>query len=223
MYQATLNGRSFFIDDEEIKSRIGNDKLLFKPYKDKNGDVVIVAMRDGKGMVVFKGKRVRVNMPSTLKRYKGESVDVYIERLRPLSGEVFRVRPIDFEIEGCKSRKVATVPYTTETSLVLPQMYVNKVIKEGYYHGLSVSFSKTTESTLKDGYIIVYLTSTSNGKAYVDEYKLRECGSGIRTSKIVPTLNFLGRNKKVFSNYEFKGTLDAKGYEHGLMFFREKV
>jgi hypothetical protein len=223
MYRTIIKSRSFFIEDDEMRKLVGNSNISYNVVKDKSGDVVVVAIRDAKGMKVYSGRRMRTTTPSVLKSRAGKEVDVYVERLRPLPNEVFRVRPVDFKFDELKNRTVATTPYLTDYGIVIPQMYINKITKSLFRNNLTVSFNNTTASTLRDGYLIAHITSSLGHKAHVDEYKLRECGSGIRTSKMVPTLNFLDRNGKELSNYEFKGTLEARGKEFGVMFFREKV
>ena len=223
MYYSLVGGRSFFIDNEEIISLIGNNNIKFSILKEKNGDVVFTACKSGKGMTPFIGKnKVRFNIPSVLKKYKGERVLIYIERLRPLNGEVFRIRPISFSIDGYKTRETRYVPYSTESSIVIPQMYVNEVFYRNFSSGIALSFSKTAQNTIRNGYLMMYMADRNFvGKQYVDDYMLKRCGTGLRTNTVTETIEFLGRNGAKLTDYSYDSTLYNGEYEFGVIIFKD--
>ncbi len=223
MYQTTLGSRSFFIEDKEMVSRINNSNLSFDIFKEVNGDVVVVVSRCESGMKVFNGRRARVNIPSVLKKYQGKQVSVYVERVKPVNGEVFRVRPVDFKFIGIKSRKVLVDPYLTDKELIIPQHYCNSYMNKNFCKGSCVSLNRTTNDSLRDGYVIAYITEADKGKAYVDEYRLRESGSSLRTTTMTTTMDFLGRNKKSLKNYRYKGTMRDPSTGFYMMFFKEEA
>lgn len=84
-------------------------------------------------------------------------------------------------------------------------MFVNEHV-DMVYKGLGVSFNKTTRATIGEGFILVDFKDLSIGKSYVDEYRIRECGSGLRSGRLSQLIEYVDSD---LTKYIFKGVLDG--------------
>ena len=210
-----VGNRSLIITNEEIRRRVDCNKVSFNLIRDNGGEILIVALIDENGVESFNGRKsLRFNLPKQLKGHIGETIEVYIERVRPLSGEVFRVRPDSFVIGN--GRKSKDTPYLTTSSIVIPQMYYNNNYDTDFCLGLTVSFNDTTIDTINNGYIIACLGDSSTSKSFIDEYRLKKCKAGLRTNTMSYTKSFLDRNGKKLEHYIYEGTMDGK------LFFKDE-
>jgi hypothetical protein len=209
-----VGNRSLIIVDEEIRRRVDCSKVSFNLIRDNGGEVLIVALIDKNGVESFNGRKsLRFNLPKQLKEHVGETIEVYTERVRPLSGEAFRVRPVSFVIGN--GRKSKDTPYLTTGSIVIPQMYYNNNYSKDFCVGLTVSFNDTTIDTINNGYIIACLNDSSTGKSFIDEYRLKQCKAGLRTNTMSYTKRLLDRSNKKLEHYIYEGTMEGK------LFFKE--
>ena len=219
MYSVILSHRSFFIEFDGV-----GDKILFKPYKEKNGDGVIIAYNDPAGVKIYTNKngKKRIDSPAILRKYAGEGVLVYKEKLRPHINEVFRIKLINRKLEEVKERKSYDIPKITSKSLVVPQMYINRYLNDGL-NNLIVSFSLTDISTVNEGYLLAFMVDRPYGKVSQNEYRLHECSAGLIARYLKNTKQFLYMLGKELSNYKYEGIVHDSGvYPNGVMLFKEK-
>lgn len=209
------------ISDPEIVACVDYN-TGFSLSKDKDGITSLIATKCDTGMKPFHSRNgVRFNIPSGLKGYSGEVVNAYIERVRPLPGEVFRITPLSFSFARSR-KKVKEEPYTTKGSIVLPRMYLSKYIKRNFDNDLSVVFIDTTLDTLSDGYLVCRVVDGKRGRVSVDQCSLKECSTGLKAGHLKGILDFLDRNGKSFDNYQYETTIEHQGTLGGLICFSEK-
>ena len=210
MFEATISSRYLNIKDDEIVARASGASLEFITHKEKNGDYVVVALKTDSGFKSYETKKgVKYNLPSTLKKYKDKKIICYVERIRPLDREVFRIFPLDFDLKTRRGRKTAYHPYFKK-GVIFPQMFINTYIKE-VKNDLCISFGDTNRDTLTKGYIIGRLVHRPAGKVFQDEYRLHECATGLRTNNVVHLVEFLERNNLNLTKYKYEGILQDDG------------
>ena len=227
----TIKPRAFTINDGEICNRIkdGNIKYLHFFLVDDCGGFSLIAKPPGPNELALEKnyKQVCVNTdkmsfrtPKHLLQHVGKEAWCYIERMRPESGELFRIKPIGFRIKkGSKSTQNNLTPYFSNNYIVFPRHYLNKHIPHNISK-LQVSFDRSTPEALHQNYLFVLLSDgrfMGRKKFYFLEKRL----NNMRTKPLTKLVRFLKSHNKNINSYKYLKTLTLKSCPYGLIVFKE--
>ena len=227
-----LKTRDFRILDEGVKAFMRINKighLKFNIYQD-DGVYISVTHPDYENTLTFDrswrkvhwGKRVVcVRTPSFLIEHIGKDVEIYQDKALKKKNELFRIRPIDFDlIKSDKKRrvKISTPYFTRQGEFVVPRDYLTKN-KIRHAFSAKASFNRTDPYLVGEGLILGRIL---HGEDYGNAiYSLRECSNGVRTRRVNSLLDILNECGKEIHKFQFLETTRDEEYDYDLMVFRE--
>jgi len=229
-----LQSKNFIIENEVIVDfmrRNSINHIRFTAGPDQNDPCILVTFPDNKTDyalgrqwrdVKYGKRKVYVRMPSFLRPYKDREVDVYIEKLLPTERELFRIKPVDFDISEIfpsKKRGVnISVPYFSESGYcVLPKKFLSE------HGGANVldsflAFDRTDYNLITKGYLFARITTN---KALGNlSYKLTRCTKGMR-AKPNRLKEMVEERGKDLMKFKFEMTMEDKTHGYELIIFEE--
>ena len=229
-----LKVRNFCIQDNNIKEfmRINQvEHLKFNTVLDDEV-YIIVEYPDYDNLLSFDknwlnvnwgGRAVYVRIPSIFRDHIGQEVEVYQDNIFRKSHEVFRIRPIGFDlVKGlkAKSRRIKiNVPYfSKEGQCIIPKKYIRDNNLTRIFTS-RLSFNRVDSYLVSQGFIFARVTRERDVGGL--SYPLMECSNGVRTRKINGVLDILCEHGKKIRNFQFLKTVYDKTYEYDLIVFKE--
>lgn len=232
---STIKKRSFVICNDEIVHRIKSNSVEYVHFyrvKDSGG-ISIIAKPPNKDeptlgkyyqKIVIKKKGVSIRTPKFLSPHIDKKVWLYTERLHPEDYELFRIKPIDFSLNGSRIHDDSkNCPYFTSShNFIIPHHYLNENITHKI-NRLKVSFNRCSVKILNEGFLFVFII---NGSLTTDGmggglYALEKRLTNMRTNPVAKFLEFLDRHEKSIQLYKYFRTVPLNGCPYGLIVFKE--
>jgi hypothetical protein len=231
----TIKQRGFAIHNDEIVHRIksgGIEYIHFYRVKDSGG-ISIIAKPPNKDeptlgkyyqKIVIKKGCVSLRTPKFLSPHVDKKVWLYTERLNPEDDELFRIKPIDFNLNGGRvNNGHKNDPYfTSRYNLVISRHYLNENITHKI-NRLKVSFNRCSVKILNEGYLFIFMInggSTNDGMGG-GLYALEKRLTNMRTMPVTRFSEFLNRHDKKVQMYKYFRTVSLNGCPYGLIVFKE--
>ena len=195
-----------------------NDACIVTKFPDYENELVL-----GKHWmnVNYGQRKVHVRNPFIFKPYIGKNVNIYKEKVFAEEFELFRIKPVDFNIHDIypfKKRKLEmNDPYFSKGYCVLPKNYINR--KSGVEIINSyLSFGRTDLHTIESGYIfgrIMFSKELGNLT-----YSLTSCTNGMRAriSRLNKMTESMGKD---IMKYRYKDTIFDKNFGYDVIVFEE--
>jgi len=195
-----------------------------------NGHCIVMKYPDYKNQLTF-GKRwisvykarpgIQIRTPNILRPYAGKVFDIYQEKIDPEEMELFRMRPIGFELnlKTKEKKERQSNPVFSKTGFcVIPKPYVINFIGESI-SGQRLSFHKTGIPHIQDGYLIARITKEIEYGNL--SFPIHQYGKKFRTRPMKSLISFLWENGKSLQNFYYDKTIYNENYD--LIIFREAV
>jgi hypothetical protein len=234
MVQVCLNPYKFIISDPLISFNIKKFDIkyirFFYDY-DLDGKIVLIAKIPEKDRVsldksYFKiniKKSIYIRLPSILKPYIGKTVQYRHEEMFNLDGELFRIRPVDFEFDVDMRSKILIInkdPYfTKQNQLVLPKSFISKNFNNLIF-SLKTCFLKNTNNVIEDGHLLVDIVK--NPKVNSLSFFLIKSKLGASTKKMNRIKKILDNHGKVLSDFKFISLIQNEKNDYGTLVFKEE-
>jgi len=229
----TIQKKNIIINDDEIYHRIVNNKIEYVHFflvEDTGGFNLIAKQPDGDELtlgknykrIVLDGGNMYIRTPKNLISHAGKKVWYYTERLYPESGELFRIKPINFNL-GKLSTKLQNEfdPYFTDgNNLVLPHHYLNTHVDHAIIN-LKISFLRSTKKILSNGYVFISIVDQNIIGFRKMLYFLEKRNHYMRTKPVLQFMEYLKLHGKNINNYEYKCTLTLESCKYGMIVFKE--
>jgi hypothetical protein len=161
---------------------------------------------------------LKISLPFFLTPYIGKKVLIYTENVNSSAKELFRIKPVDFEIEnkiGIRYKE----PYFTNVSLIIPTYYINNHLDENASI-LRVSFVLTNEQILNKGQIRATFQLTRNQE--ICNYPLYKTTNGLKTKTMYKFLDMIDDNNKFLERFTYVETVSVSFNKYGVMIFKEE-
>jgi hypothetical protein len=160
----------------------------------------------------------KISLPFFLTPYIGKKILIYTENINSSVKELFRIKPIDFEIENKIGIRYQD-PYFTNTSLIIPTYYINKYLDDNAAI-LRVSFVLTNEQILHKGQIRAAFQLTRNQE--ICNYPLYRTTNGLKTKTMYKFLDMIDDNNKFLERFIYIETVSVSFNKYGVMIFKEE-
>ena len=170
------------------------------------------------------GKRaVSIRNPSIFKDHIGKEVEIYKEKIFTKNYELFRIRPIGFDIiNDIKLRKrriKINIPYFSKSGYcVIPKEYIKKNNLVKIFRS-KLSFNRIDSHLVSTGFIFARITKERElGNL---SYPLRECSNGFCTRSLNGVLDIVFENGKKITDFQYIDTTYDEKYDYDLIIFKE--
>jgi len=213
-----------FLKDNNIKFLkflfVSNpESCILAKYPDNEKDLTL----GRKWLEINYGKRVTtIRTPGFLKEFAGKEIDLYQGKIEKEEFEVFRIKPLNFDIKGklmIKRRKQnAGLPYFTKAgSCVFPMQYINEHVGERVFDS-KASFERMDEFTTERGYILCRVCSNEGGEF---TFPLKTTKNGFRTRQMESVLNMIKSAGKELTDFHYVTTKQEVNSGNYLLLFKE--
>jgi len=229
-----IRTRNFYIQNSDVIDfmRINQVQHLRFDVNIDDGVYVSVSYPDYNNLLSFEkrwfnihwGKRtICVRNPSIFKDCIGKEVDVYSDKIFRKKNELFRIKPIGFNIMSNikikKKRVKINVPYFSKSGYcILPKEYI---IKRNITDALisKLSFNRIDGHLVNCGFIFARITKEFEPGGL--SYPLRECSNGACTRPLKRVVDIVSENGKKITDFQYKNTLYDDNYNYDLIIFKE--
>lgn len=233
MEVVTIKKRSFIISDGEIYNRIkaGGVEYLHFFFVDDTGGTSLIAKPPGDDELTLEKnyKKIQVHVdkilfrtPKQLSQHADKKAWCYTERLCPEKNELFRIKPVNFDLGKARTQlKDQFNPYfTTGNNLVLPHHYLNKHINHKIT-SLKLSFLRSTPTILSKGYLFAFVANRNFKGLRKKLYFLEKRNHNMRTKPVTKFMEYLKLHNKNINNYQYTCTLPLESCQYGMIVFKE--
>jgi hypothetical protein len=162
---------------------------------------------------------LKIATPLFLKPYIGKKILIYTENVNSSAKELFRIKPIDFEIENKIGVRYKD-PYFTSSSLIIPTFYINKYLDENASI-LRVSFVLTDDLIIHKGQIRAAFQLIRNQE--ICNYPLYKTTNGLKTKTMYKFLDLIDNNNKFLEKFIYVTTVPVSFNKYGVMIFKEDI
>lgn len=172
------------------------------------------------------GKRVVcVRNPSMFKDSIGKEVEVYKDNIFKKSRELFRIRPIGFNvISSFKERrrrvKINSPYFSNSGYCVIPRDYIVKKDLVDIFRS-KLSFNRTNEYLVGRGLIFARITKDFEPGGLM--YSLRECSNGVCTRFLKEVKKIVSEKGSKLKNFQYEDTMYDENYKYNLIIFKEII
>jgi hypothetical protein len=229
-----IKERNFYIKDEKIKELIRINKIEHLKFNIVNDDEAYLSAEfpNYDDILSFNKNWIKINWgrgnasvrtPSFLKDFIGKEVDVYQDKIFGDAYELFRIKPIGFNLtknlKVKKKRVSINVPYFSKAGqCIIPKKYIQdknlcNIITS------KISFDRMDVSLVSRGFVFARIVEGAN--SYGLTYSLSKCSNGVRTRKLGSVLNIIFSNGKNIHNFQFLKTVYDNENHYDLMVFKE--
>jgi hypothetical protein len=164
--------------------------------------------------------RMFTRTPSILKQYAGNSILHYHQFLDKNADELFRVKPISFNLGDEQYGSEMINPLITKMEcLVLPIPFLvsNSLDPERTQF---ISFDITDNYSIENGLILGYFSMIEMNSMH---YRLNKSRFSYRTKRLKAISDLVGQNGKITFNYTYHKFMRDENYPHGIIAFRENI
>jgi len=116
----------------------------------------------------YKKEFLKLRTPAVLRQFAGCRIRAYHYMFSKIEGELFRIEPIDFDINGGAGEgiKNADPRFTKGGCIIIPKVYISTVMNEASFLNPRISFNETSSGVADLGYIYAYITNAFNPFSY---------------------------------------------------------
>jgi len=228
-----IKQRTLTIKNQSVVERIISEDInhLKLEMIADNGICVVVKYPDYKKELTF-GKHwiniykarpgIQIRTPRILRPYSGKCFDLFEEKIHPEERELFRMRPIGFEMDvkiKDKEKEIISAPYFSKTGFcVFPKKYVKKFV--GYnVTGSNLSFHKTGITHIEEGILLARITKEFEYGNL--SFPLYPYGKKFRTRPMSSLIRFITDQGKALSGFYYEKTFYSEKSKCNLIIFRE--
>lgn len=197
------------------------NSLRYEIIEESDESCSIVAKlitKEKRGFIIEHKKTLRTRTPGFLLPFIGKEIVLYTDYLSQYKDELFRIKPINFKLNGIEGIKHMN-PYLTKSALILPFMYINKML-DYTAEASRISFNRTNDATILNGELKCEVVLIKQGERF--NYPFYKCTNGLTTKTLVNVIDLLMENNKNIENFEYKYTLGCNKSKYGVIIFKEK-
>ena len=238
MNRFIIKKKNLIIRDKEIYHTVASlnvRHIKLVTHKDPNGDTSIIAyappgneytLSKRYQMINTFSTHLTIRTPKHLSEHIGGIAKYYTERLHPVEGELFRIKPVSFNIDSKflkykPKSDIKLLPYFNKSNqCIVPHDYINDYV----YHmvsRMSISFNYTNKGSLRHGFLFARIQGGRCRRRSEDSFNLTKCSIGMKVRGAKHFVEFMQRNNKNIQKYNYISTESHNKCPYGLIVFKE--